>query len=123
MSCSKQDLNCARNQLLDKALQYFLSKPEVKAIFIAGSLAAGTTNEFSDIDLRIVVAPEHHHQLVSERLAAPRQWGDFLYNEWIKDAIHCVSHFKPFNKLDVFYFTERASSAFTLVFTANSSNL
>ena len=94
MSCSKQDLNCARNQLLDKALQYFLSKPEVKAIFIAGSLAARTTNEFSDIDLRIVVAPKHHLQLVSERLAAPRQWGDFLYNEWIKDAIHCVSHFK-----------------------------
>lgn len=105
MSCSKQDLINARNQLSDNALKYFLFQPEVKAIFIAGSLAAGTTDEFSDIDLRVVVAHEDHQQFIASRLAAPKQWGDFLYNEWIKDAIHCVSHFKPFNKIDVFYFT------------------
>jgi predicted nucleotidyltransferase len=90
----------ARNQLLDNALKYFLSQPEVKAIFIAGSLAAGTTDEFSDIDLRVVVAHEDHQQFIVSRLAAPKQWGDFLYHEWVKDAIHCVSHFKPFNKID-----------------------
>lgn len=47
----------------------------------------------------------------------PKAWGDFLFNEWLEGAQHCVSHFRPFGKIDVFYIslTEfRPSPLYTL---------
>ena len=34
-----------------------------------------------------------------------RAVGDLLFNEWIDGTQHCVSHFRPFLKIDVFYWT------------------
>jgi len=33
------------------------------------------------------------------------KWGDLLFNEWLDGTQHCVSHFLPFLKIDVFYWT------------------
>lgn len=104
MSASEQDIINARERLFNNVVEYFRSRKGVKAIFVGGSIADGTTDTYSDIDFRIVVEPELHKQFVSERLSMPRHWGEWLFNEWIEDAIHCVSHYKPFNKVDVFYF-------------------
>ena len=30
-------------------------------------------------------------------------WGDLLFDEWLDEAFHCVYHFRPFVKMDVFY--------------------
>lgn len=105
MSISEQEIIDARERLFKKVVDYFRSRKGVKAIFVGGSVAEGTTDAYSDIDFRIVVDPEYHKKFVSDRLSMPKNWGEWLFNEWIEDAIHCVSHFKPFNKVDVFYFT------------------
>jgi hypothetical protein len=103
MAHNPEELHAARTQLLHNVVKYFRGQEGVKALFIAGSLAADTADEFSDIDFRVVVAPEVHQQFVANRLAAPQNWGEWLFNEWSEDSIFCVSHFKPFIKIDVFY--------------------
>lgn len=103
MQFSRQQLNIARQHLLDQIIDYFLAKEGVEALYIQGSVAAGTTDEFSDIDVRVVIHSNFYEKLTSERFSAPKQWGDWIYNEWSRASWVCVSHFKPFNKVDVLY--------------------
>lgn len=93
----------ARKRLLKISVDYFVRDPAVLGIFLGGSLPAGTADAYSDIDMRIVVAPEEHERFVQARRDIPRQWDGFLFNEWIPGAKHCVSHFRPFCKIDIFY--------------------
>jgi len=95
----------AREVLLERAVSFFSSRPGVTGIFLAGSLAAGSDDAYSDIDLRVIATPECQSELVRGRLEWPVQWGDLLFNEWVDGAQHCVSHFNPFLKIDVFYWT------------------
>lgn len=104
MRFNLEDLNLARKRLLEKAIEYFFVKEGIEALYVQGSVAAGSTDEFSDIDLRVVIQPEMYEQYISERFSAPKHWGDWLYNEWTSKSWVCVSHFKPFNKIDVLYF-------------------
>ncbi|MGV2828917.1 aminoglycoside 6-adenylyltransferase [Myxosarcina sp. GI1(2024)] len=104
MSFNSEKLNAARQRLLDKVIEYFLAKKGIEAIYIQGSVASGLTDEFSDIDLRVVIQPEIYEQYILERFSAPHHWGEWLYNEWSSSSWICVSHFKPFNKIDVLYF-------------------
>lgn len=96
-------LTAARERLLKTAVDYFTRDPAVAGIFLGGSLAAGTADAYSDIDLRVVVNPDEHQRFVRNRLNIPKAWGDFPFNEWLEGAQHCVSHFRPFGKIDVFY--------------------
>ncbi|MDJ0632391.1 MAG: nucleotidyltransferase domain-containing protein [Xenococcaceae cyanobacterium MO_188.B29] len=104
MRFSPEELNLARQHLLDRIVEYFLTKKSVEALYIQGSVAANSADEFSDIDFRVVIQPELYEQIVSERFSAPRQWGEWLYNEWAGNPWVCVSHYQPFNKVDVLYF-------------------
>ena len=103
MEFSAEELNAARQRLFDRVIEHFLEEEGFEALFIQGSVASGSTDEFSDIDFRVVIQPELYERVFSERFLAPRQWGELIYNEW-SDLPTCVSHFKPFNKVDVFYF-------------------
>jgi predicted nucleotidyltransferase len=93
----------ARETLLDRAVAFFAAQPDVVGIFLAGSLAAGSADAYSDIDLRIIATHEGQARLLNGRLDWPVQWGDLLFNEWVDGTQHCVSHFRPFLKIDVFY--------------------
>jgi predicted nucleotidyltransferase len=104
MGFSPNELNVARQGLLDRVIEYFVNREGVEALYIQGSVAAGSTDEFSDIDCRVVIKPEVYEQYTSERFSAPQYWGEWLYNEWTSNVWVCVSHFKPFNKIDVLYF-------------------
>jgi len=99
-------LNNAREKLLAEVVDYFSSDPAVVGVFLGGSLPAGTADPFSDIDLRVVVTPEEHGRFVASRLDIPKQWSGFLFNEWMEGAQHCVSHFLPFLKIDIFYLSQ-----------------
>lgn len=99
----QHELVLAREALLKQTAAYFTSRPGVLGIVVAGSLPAGTADAYSDIDLRIVATPEEQLRLVAGRLEAPSHWGDLLFNEWLEGTTHCVSHFRPFLKIDVFY--------------------
>jgi len=93
----------ARERLLEVATGYFAREPGVAAVYLGGSLPAGTADAYSDIDLRVAVEPDRHRDFVRRRLEIPRLWDGFLFNEWVEGAIHCVSHFRPFLKIDIFY--------------------
>jgi len=47
MGFSPEELNVARQQLLDRAVEYFLASEGVEALYLQGSVAAGSTDEFS----------------------------------------------------------------------------
>ncbi|TIP12618.1 MAG: nucleotidyltransferase domain-containing protein [Mesorhizobium sp.] len=95
----------ARDRLLETAVQFFSRDPAVIGIFLGGSLAAGSADAFSDIDLRVVVQPDRHASYVDRRREIPKAWPGFLFNEWVPGAQHCVSHFRPFGKIDIFYYS------------------
>lgn len=95
----------ARETLLDRTVSFFAKRPDVIGIFLAGSLAAESADAYSDIDLRVIATVDEQVRLVAGRLDWPAQWGDLLFNEWLEGTQHCVSHFRPFLKIDVFYWT------------------
>jgi predicted nucleotidyltransferase len=95
----------AREKLLKRAVSFFSAQPDVSGIFLSGSLPAGSADAYSDIDLRIIADPDGQARLVAGRLEWPARWGDLLFNEWLDGTQHCVSHFRPFLKIDVFYWT------------------
>ena len=103
MRITRDDLERARSDLLATALASFKADPDVLGIFLGGSMAAGSADAYSDIDLRIVVKSERHAHFVQRRREIPKQWPGFLFNEWVPNAHHCVSHFQPFGKIDIFY--------------------
>ena len=92
-----------RERVLAEVVADFTNEPAVLGIILAGSLAAGTANPHSDIDLRVVVSSKAHSTFVDARLSRPSGWTGFLFNEWGDDPICCVSHFQHFVKLDLFY--------------------
>lgn len=104
MKFSTEELNLARDRLYRNTIDYFLAKDGLEALYIQGSVAAGSADEFSDIDFRVVINPKVYQHYISERFDAPKQWGEWIYNEWTDRLWVCVSHFKPFNKIDVLYF-------------------
>ena len=108
MPCRQAELVAGRERLLATAVNRFTHAPAVVGLFLGGSLASGTADAWSDIDLRMVVRPERHAGFVERRLDIPRAWDGFLFNEWLDGASHCVSHFRPFNKIDIFYLNRAA---------------
>ena len=104
MEFSTEELNLARDRLYQNVIDYFLARNDLEALYVQGSIAAGTADKFSDIDLRVVINPKAYQRYISERFDAPKQWGEWIYNEWGGRSWVCVSHFKPFNKIDVLYF-------------------
>ena len=102
---TNEELVRAREVLLERTVSFFARRPNVLGIFLAGSLPAGSADAYSDIDLRIIATPEEQARLVAGRLEWPQHWGDLLFNEWLDGTQHCVSHFRPFLKIDVFYWS------------------
>lgn len=104
---SQQELVAARDVLLERTVVFFTAQPDVLGLFVAGSLPAGSADAYSDIDMRVIATVEGQARLVRDRLRSPAHWGDLLFNEWLEGAQHCVSHFRPFLKIDVFYFSPK----------------
>lgn len=98
----------AREKLLENMVRYFKQQSGVMAIFVSGSVAEGTADCYSDIDFRVVVEKEALDFFIANKFAAPLMWGELMFNEYNLDRGRnvCVSHFKPFNKVDVFYYAK-----------------
>jgi hypothetical protein len=101
-------LIAARERLLSVACEHFASDSNVIGVFLSGSLAADSADAYSDIDLRVVVTSEKHAEFVARRREIPKGWPGFLFNEWMPGAQHCVSHFRPFGKIDILYLNQDA---------------
>lgn len=94
-----------REEILKKMIDYFMNAEGILGIFLSGSLAQGNWDEFSDIDFRVIVEDKYIDYYINNRLTIPNNWGDLIYNEYsLSWKNMCVSHFKPFIKVDVFYY-------------------
>lgn len=105
-SFSLEALVTARDERLAHATRVFSVEPHVIGLFLGGSLGANSGDPYSDIDLRAVIESDHHADFVRRRLEIPSKWPGFVFNEWMPGAQHCVSHFEPFGKIDIFYLDE-----------------
>ncbi|AIE84763.1 hypothetical protein [Fimbriimonas ginsengisoli] len=108
MRFKESELAGARDRLLPAIRSHLIRQQGVVGLFLAGSIPAGTADAYSDIDLKVVVRPGRYLDFVTRRLELPRNWPGFLFNEWVENAAHCVSHFRPFLKVDVYYLNEEA---------------
>lgn len=104
---NESDLETERRRLLASVVDYFSAMPAVCGIFLGGSIPAGRADAWSDIDMRVVIDDDQHATFVENRLAMPAEWGELVFNEWLDGTSHCVSHFKPFGKIDVFYISAK----------------
>jgi len=100
---SLEQIQRAREELLRRVVEFFSKQHGVVGLLLAGSIPSCSADAYSDIDLRVFTTPETHADFVKERLEIPRQWGELLFNEWSDGSEVCVSHFRPFLKIDVFY--------------------
>lgn len=103
MEISHRELQQTRDELLENAVDFFSKQNGVVGILLAGSIPNGSDDAYSDIDLRVFTTAESHANFVERRLEMPHMWGELLFNEWTDGTEVCVSHFRPFLKIDVLY--------------------
>jgi predicted nucleotidyltransferase len=70
---------------LEKAVERFAAlcraDSRIAAAFVGGSLATGTSDEYSDVDLYLIVADEVYASFFAERVAFMRQLGEPVFLE------------------------------------------
>lgn len=92
-----------RESVLGAAVAEFSAADDVVAVFLSGSLAAGNEDEYSDIDLRVVVSSDGYDRFLARRAEAPRSWGPFLFHETV-GSNYTVTYYDGLTKLDLFYY-------------------
>lgn len=102
---SLEEILRAREELLERVVEFFSSQHGTVGVLLAGSIPNGSDDAYSDIDLRVFTTAESHAKFVENRLENPHNWGELLFNEWVDGTEVCVSHFRPFIKIDVFYWS------------------
>ncbi|WP_096155171.1 MULTISPECIES: nucleotidyltransferase domain-containing protein [Bacillus] len=96
-----------RKKLMDAIETDVKNDPNIIAAFYGGSIAKGNEDNYSDIDLRIIVK-EHkfeHYKLNKKERA--KKWGDVLFYEDFSWASYSISHYNNFIKVDTFYYKEK----------------
>lgn len=94
-----------RRQLLDRIRQDLEQDSDVLAIYLAGSLAKGNADSYSDIDLHTVVKPEKLEGFIADKFGRAGKWGNVLFFEGIAASPVIVSHYDCFVKVDSWYHT------------------
>lgn len=105
---SKRDIELSlhREKLLKNAVNDFKNNADVLGIYLAGSLAKGNFDDYSDIDLHIIVKPESKQDFINHKCKFPQNWGEVLFFENSSPSSPVVvSHFKCFVKVDSWYHT------------------
>jgi len=69
-----------------------------------GSFATGKADAWADLDIRTVVAAEHHESILARRYEIPRAWVDVPYEEGVPGKIWTIVHCRPFFKIDIYYY-------------------
>ena len=92
-----------RRQLLDRICRDLEQDPNVLAIYLAGSLANGNADSYSDIDLHTIVKSEKLEDFIADKYGRAGSWGNVLFYEGIAASPVIVSHFDCFVKVDSWY--------------------
>lgn len=94
-----------RGQLLDRIRNDLEQDSDVLAVYLAGSLAKGNADSYSDIDLHTIVKPEKLEGFIADKFGRAGKWGNVLFYEGIAASPVIVSHFDCFIKVDSWYHT------------------
>ena len=91
-----------RSNLLDRAVEDLSNDAAVLGIYLAGSLAKGDFDAYSDVDLHALVSRENLPEFIKEKYARPKNWGNVLYYESPRNrsAPNIVAHYDCFVKVD-----------------------
>ncbi|WP_404359497.1 nucleotidyltransferase domain-containing protein [Cytobacillus firmus] len=93
-----------RDFLLENALNDLTSDANVLAIYQAGSLAKGNFDNYSDIDLHIIVTPEKKAYFIKDKRNRASNWGNVLfYEDFNLSSPVVVTHYDSFVKVDSWY--------------------
>jgi predicted nucleotidyltransferase len=92
--------------MLQRAVKILKADPAVAGIFLGGSLADGTADAFSDIDLRLVVTEDRLDEFVRDKQQLAAQFGEVLFFEDMNPrAPYTIAHFSNFVKVDLFIYS------------------
>ncbi|RIW34711.1 hypothetical protein D3H55_09365 [Bacillus salacetis] len=105
----KRDLKLpkGRKQIKEEIERDLLHDRNVTGLFYGGSIGTGSTDLYSDIDLRIVVKSEVFELYRSNKKNRAHNWGEVIFYEDSPVSSHSVAHFKEFIKVDSFYYTQK----------------
>jgi hypothetical protein len=92
-----------RSAVLARAVRSLSALDGVDAIYLSGSLAEKTEDQYSDIDLRVVVADVAYESVRAQREQLPTTWGPFLFHQTVADNL-TVTYYDSLTKADVFYY-------------------
>lgn len=94
-------MNKERTKVKDEILNFIHNDKDIKGIFLGGSLALGTEDKYSDIDLRIVINDEQPKMNKLVRIIEHQS--DVLFIESLYNSF-AVIHFSNFIKVDIFIY-------------------
>ncbi|WP_245780852.1 aminoglycoside 6-adenylyltransferase [Gracilibacillus orientalis] len=92
-----------RDKLLENTMEDLTNDSNVLAVYQGGSLAKGNRDNYSDIDLHIIVTSETKAEFIRRKFERPTKWGNVLFFEGVKNSPIVVTHFECFVKVDTFY--------------------
>ncbi|MFJ7755116.1 nucleotidyltransferase domain-containing protein [Peribacillus muralis] len=98
-----------RDILLHNAVKDLSAEHDVLAIYLAGSLAKGNFDEYSDIDLHTVVIPERKADYLKGKMKRATGWGNAVFHEdHHSSSPYIVTHYDTFVKVDSWYHSPEA---------------
>ena len=95
-----------RTKVLANAVASLSAIDGVDAIYLSGSLAEKVEDQYSNIDMRVVVTDVDYDTVRAMRAQLPTRWGPFLFHQTVADNL--TVSYDSLTKIYVFYF--RASS-------------
>jgi hypothetical protein len=102
----KRDLGLPnkRREILNRIEEDLCHDDNIVAIFYGGSIGSETTDQYSDIDLRIVVKSGAYPEYKKNQRERAAKWGNILFFESLPEESYTVAHFDSFVKVDAFYY-------------------
>lgn len=93
-----------RGILLSNALKDLSADSDVLAIYLGGSLAKNNFDDYSDIDLHVIVKPEKRKEFIENKCKRAEKWGIVLFHEGTHlSSPVVVTHYDCFVKIDIWY--------------------
>lgn len=94
-----------RRQDIKKAIERDLTDDMyIIAVFYGGSIGNANSDDYSDIDLRIVVTEDAFEDYRKNKKKRANNWGNVLFFEDIPYANYSTAHYDNFVKVDMFYY-------------------
>ncbi|SEO87122.1 hypothetical protein SAMN04488134_11517 [Amphibacillus marinus] len=97
----------SRNLIIKAINEDLLQDPNILGLFYGGSIGNDTTDLYSDIDLRLIIADAFYESYRLNKKQRATNWGEVLFFEDVPSASYSTAHFKTFVKVDTFYYQTR----------------